>query len=114
MERKTIKSDNSSSLHLDDKRTTVYLPDHIEITRPTKQINNQLHQLINFRLTINKRQDYLTFYKNFIFKDKQAESVKSYQIVLQSNVRKEILLIQKQTGLSVSDIFRICFENLKF
>lgn len=58
---------------------------------------------------ISDRQYYLTFYENFIFKANSNESIKSYQIVLQSSIRNELVRIQLQTGLSVSEIMKICF-----
>lgn len=110
MYRKMIAFSTNTNHEIKSKRTTIYLPEHIKLLKPTNEINSNLDQLSNIQKSVNSRESYLYFYKNVISPILQSNSeTKSYQIIVDKKHWKTINEIRSITGLNNSNIIQICF-----
>lgn len=93
------------SSNLPSKRTTIYLP--FWLPNPTSQIKNLI-----FNLDTN---DFVNswYHSNFIEYPMANEPKYSYQIRLSSEELLKINLIQRRTGLRMSQIIFMLFNDLK-
>lgn len=93
--------------NLQPRRTTIHLPNSIDIKFPTKEINERLLRLDNL----------IKSYKNSIFYEKHLSSVlekdgtktNSYQIILEANNISKLSFLKEVTGLNFSRLAGICF-----
>lgn len=105
------KLTTNTCTNLINKRTTIYLPDHFTLTKPTYQINQQLRNLDILMETVFDRKRYIDFYKNLHSMFPKYQKMKGYQVVINEQFFSEIQAIKHQTGLTVSEIVTICFSN---
>ncbi|GKV64843.1 MULTISPECIES: endonuclease [unclassified Sporosarcina] len=93
------------------KRTTVYLPASIKISKPTAEINEKLDKLNTLLCAEKKTVCQLTIFNIFQQVSGVAVETAAYQIVI-SEVHREVLaMIRQQTGLSVSQLVTYCFQE---
>lgn len=90
------------------KRTTIYLPNNIHLTKPTSEINNQLQNLHSLKEIIMDRTSYIDFYKDVIEHSRIMKETKGYQIIILKKYINLIHWIKNRTGLTVSQIVNIC------
>ncbi len=96
------------------KRTTIYLPATIKLTKPTAEINEHLKHLHDLLSTSEEQICIATIHKLFSPILETKSEMNSYQIVIQQEHRKKLAVIRQRTGLTVSDLVRWCFsENMK-
>lgn len=90
------------------KRTTIYLPKEICISKPTKEINEAMQTLssivYDFRegCFYSKYHDYMNQY--FI-----PRTNRSYQIVIKSKNMSNLLFLKNNTGLTFGQLTELCF-----
>jgi hypothetical protein len=110
MERKKLIK--RKQIEIKNKRTTIYLPVSIHLTKPTKQINEILinqHLLIKF---FQDRNNYIKFYKHSVVQQHISIETKGYQIIINKDYLTLLYSIKNQTGLTISQIVSICFQYL--
>jgi len=93
------------------RRTTVYLPKNIQLSKPTSEINNRLQNLHFLKEIVNNRTRYIDFYKATVYPitfKNENENI-GYQIVIQKQYHLLLQIIKEQTGLTISQIVTICF-----
>jgi hypothetical protein len=103
MNRKRLKKQENRLLDLPlpcKKRTTIYLPQSIQITHPTKEIQNIIDQLNPNEIT--------TYQGIFEFNNNLPN--KGYQIILLNDHLSKLISIKTQTGLSYSNIVFLAFS----
>lgn len=88
------------------KRTTIYLPNDIQITRPTTDIKRILGKLSDVLKLSELDIDTL-----MIKRYKKTTPTKSYQIQLDQNHLLLLSKIQQRTGLTMSEIVEICYKS---
>jgi hypothetical protein len=91
------------------KRTTIYLPNNILLTKPTAEINQQLEKLNILEEIVMDRTRYIKFYKNILADFRLTKETKGFQIVINEKYNSLIQMIRKRTGLTVSQVITICF-----
>ncbi|MEH7440679.1 endonuclease, partial [Neobacillus drentensis] len=96
--------------HSTKKRTTIYLPVNIQLTKPTKEIHNKLVQLQTISQMIMDRNNYIDFYKDVILAILRVKETKGYQVILDESSCYTIESIKNRTGLTTSKIISICFK----
>jgi hypothetical protein len=91
------------------KRTTIYLPTTIILSKPTKEIHKSLENLHSlYRITMN-RDSFIQFYKDVISHNHLNQETKGYQISIHESDSSIIQSIKSKTGLTASQIITICF-----
>jgi hypothetical protein len=109
MFRKTITSCEIYNRISNSKRTTIYLPDHINLISPTREINEKLSAPPDI-FTIIKGDD---FYTNelltFIESTKTSVTKKPYQITVSEDKLQSLSILNKMTGLNASILAHLCF-----
>ncbi|QAV25781.1 endonuclease [Neobacillus thermocopriae] len=107
MKRKTTIP--SISKEFTKKRTTIYLPNVLHITRPTKDIHAMLEQL---PVLHNKLSNEYTYKKLFAEKFPVLKinktTAKPYQIELTKKHMEQIHACRETTGLTVSQVVHLC------
>lgn len=93
------------------KRTTIYLPSTIHLTKPTTEINSRLLNLQALKEIVIDRTRYTEFYKDVIANNQVIPETKSYQIVIREPYNHLIQSIKNETGLTISQIATICFQD---
>lgn len=93
------------------KRTTIYLPETIKLTKPTSEINERLKYLGHLFNNTEETIRIPIIYNTFVPIIEENTPAKSYQIIIQENHREKLAMIRQQTGLAVSLIVRWCFES---
>lgn len=106
MKRKTILTEQP---HTARKRTTIYLPSSIHLTKPTSEINKQLVNLHMLKEILMDRTRFIDFYKEIIIPIRLTKETKAYQIVIQEQYNLLLYSLKIQTGLTISQIITICF-----
>lgn len=91
------------------KRTTIYLPSTIKLIKPTKEINEKLHNLPSL-LKDDKTIDIPVIFNTFRHISATVPNVKAYQIVIEDTHRHRLSSIRQQTGLTVSKLVEYCFK----
>ncbi|MEH7308900.1 endonuclease [Neobacillus drentensis] len=92
------------------KRTTIYLPTTVKLSKPTQEIHNNLKNLQSlFEITMN-RDSYIQFYKDFILHHDLNQETKGYQIIFHESDSFIIQSIKNKTGLKASQIISLCFH----
>lgn len=108
MDRKTLRKMDLTEIN--NKRTTVYLPVDIHLTRPTTQINEKLINLYSLIEIVQTRTNYIKYYKEFFFQIPFCQETRGYQIIINKEYLTPIYAIKYQTGLTISQIISICFK----
>ncbi|MBS2970668.1 endonuclease [Metabacillus sp. KIGAM252] len=98
-----------NEIHFTKKRTTIYLPGDILLTKPTAQIQKQLENLSYIHTQISNEPMNEEFYKEYVLAP-QSEARRGYQIELAPSELQELAKVQALTGLRISRIMQICFE----
>lgn len=96
------------------KRTTIYLPINIHLTKPTVEINQQLNKLSTLYEIVIDRTKYIEFYRNKLYYFQLNVATKGYQIVINEQDFTLLHSIKNQTGLTMSQIITICFEIAEY
>lgn len=113
MYRKTITSCEINTHNSISKRTSLYLPSHIKLTSPTREINERLLLLPE----IFERYKHNRFYSHellfFIESNKASVNKKSYQIVISEENLDNLCLLSKNTGINTSMLTQLCLSKLK-
>jgi hypothetical protein len=91
------------------KRTTIYLPNNILLTKPTVEINQQLEKLKLLEGIVMDRTRYIKFYKDVIADIRLTKETKGYQVVINAKYNNPIQMVRNRTGLTVSQVITICF-----
>ncbi|MFD1852089.1 endonuclease [Oceanobacillus bengalensis] len=90
------------------KRTTIYLPKEINLSKPTREINNILDSLPLLHAIACDRDSYIYYYKKYFLQLKDVADTKSYQIKIDEKHWHIIQSIKSVTGLNNSQIATIC------
>ncbi|KLT20027.1 hypothetical protein AA980_04420 [Neobacillus vireti] len=106
MVRKLISPNQT---HKARKRTTIYLPDNIQVMKPTAEINKKLQNLHTLHEIIMDRTSYIDFYKKRIAHRCIMKETRGYQIIIDEKYNTLLHSIRNRTGLTVSQIVAICF-----
>ncbi|WP_162595906.1 endonuclease [Bacillus sp. CGMCC 1.16541] len=93
------------------KRTTIYLPIHIEINEPTKEITNTLKLLPILQEKISNRNMYENLFQSYfpIITNTKKSETNGYQIQLSPRTLQGLYKIKIFTGLNYSQITYLCF-----
>lgn len=91
------------------KRTTIYLPTSINITKPTVEITEKLEKLSGLRCPKGKITCHSTLFKEFQQQSGGQAQMSAYQIIIQEPYRKTLANIRQKTGLTVSQLVAYCF-----
>lgn len=106
MVRKTIDKCTIDFI-VQPKRTTIYLPKTIKLTKPTREINKLLESL---DYIIGQIRDG-NFYTKYLEKSMYLQNnTTSYQIVITQRNLKRLYLIKEITGLSISASVELAFS----
>jgi LAGLIDADG DNA endonuclease family len=111
MYRKAITSCEIYNPNSNPKRTSIYLPDHIILSSPTREVNNKLSFLPDIIESYKQGGFYTHELFNFIETTKAPVNNKSYQIVISQENFKNLSLLTKNTGLNSSVLTQLCFTN---
>ncbi|MHA7138070.1 endonuclease [Rossellomorea arthrocnemi] len=109
MYRKTITSCKIYNPISNLKRTTIYLPSHIKIVSPTREINEKLSVLPDIFTAIKDGDFYTNELLTFIESTKTSVTKKSYQIVVSEENLQNLSILNKMTGLNASFLAHLCF-----
>jgi|SRR5690625_809127 len=88
------------------KRTTVYLPSNIKISKPTKTINKIVERSLR-EINIHEFRRKLPL---LIESRTELPTTKAYQIELDSQLHYPLMKTQALTGLNISEIVTLAFE----
>ncbi|MEH7504903.1 endonuclease [Neobacillus drentensis] len=91
------------------KRTTIYLPSTIKLSKPTLEIHKNLEHLQSLYEIIMNRNSYIDLYKDVILPLQLNQETKGYQIIINEPNSFIIQSIKNKTGLTASQITTICF-----
>lgn len=108
MNRKMIPMDQNKA-HASTKRTSIYLPINISLTKPTFEINHKLDILPTLLQIAKNHEQYIDLYKNHFLHFKNQEHIKPYQIIIEEKHWLYINDIRVLTGLNNSQIVILCF-----
>lgn len=92
------------------KRTTIYLPINIHLTKPTVEINQRLNKLPKLYNIVTDRKKYIEFYRNKLDNFQPNITTKGYQIVINEQDFPLLHSIKNHSGLTMSQIITMCFE----
>lgn len=95
---KLIKILEQYKAHASSKRTTIYLPTNIPLTKPTYEINHKLDILPTLLQIAKNHEQYIDLYKNYFFHFKNQEHIKPYQIIIEEKHWLYINNIRELTG----------------
>ncbi|WP_282138608.1 endonuclease [Rossellomorea aquimaris] len=109
MYRKTITSCEIYNRISNSKRTTIYLPDHINLISPTREINEKLSVLPDIFTAIKGSDFYTNELLTFIKSTKTSVTKKPYQIVVSEENLQNLSILNKMTGLNASILAHLCF-----
>ncbi|KPL59444.1 hypothetical protein [Rossellomorea vietnamensis] len=109
MYRKTITSCDIYNHFSNPKRTTIYLPAHLKLTSPTREINERLSVLPDIFSAIKDGDFYTNELLTFIESTKTYVTKKPYQIVVSEENLQNLFILNKMTGLNASIFAHICF-----
>lgn len=112
MERKFIQQTSYKKVNT-DKRTTIYLPENLNISKPTEQINLILKQNVYF---IKNKLNNLISYKKIIikyhnFQTIPKESFKPYTFVIWKDELNELLKLKTISGFTFSFLTYLCIDK---
>lgn len=93
------------------KRTTVYLPDHIVLPKPTMDINDMLQSAPMILSELQQRSTIITFYQQSLPLLKKNTPQKSYQIVLTPESQTLLHQIRQCSGWTYSQIAHLCYAK---
>ncbi|QHE63196.1 endonuclease [Rossellomorea vietnamensis] len=113
MYRKTITSCDIYNQCLNPNRTTIYLPAHIKLTSPTREINEKLSMLPDIFTAIKCNNFYTNELLTFIESTKTHVSKKPYQIVVSEENLQNLSKLNKMTGLNASIVAQLCFMEVQ-
>jgi hypothetical protein len=91
------------------KRTSIYLPNNIHLTKPTAEINQQLEKINILEEIVMDRTRYIKFYKDVIADFRLKKETKGYQIVINDKYVNLLQMLRNRTGLTVSQVITVCF-----
>ncbi|APC49600.1 hypothetical protein BME96_15990 [Virgibacillus halodenitrificans] len=111
MKRKTLDGNSPSEEPIFPRRTTVYLPEHILLVKPTQEINHSLRYTNKIISQLESRDSYLQFYQANIKHLKQLKELRGYQIVISGENGRNLQLIKQLIGWNQSQVAYWCFEN---
>lgn len=109
MQRKLRAISFINKKKLAKKRTTIYLPKTIQLTKPTAQINKALFHLD--RLIKLYKQGKLNEYYIHLFNIKVEKL--SYQIVIEKDHINKLNFLKLNSGITYSELTRMCFLDKK-
>ncbi|PFA67367.1 endonuclease [Bacillus sp. AFS015802] len=109
MYRKTITYCDIYNQCLNPKRTTIYLPAHIKLISPTREINEKLSVLPDIFTTIKSGAFYTNELLTFIESTKTSVTKKSYQITISDKNLQNLSMLNSLTGLNSSTLTQMCF-----
>lgn len=100
---------NKSVIQFDKiaKRTTVYLPSNITLTKPTKEINSIIERSLSEKTT----ETILKELPLLIQRRSESPKTNSYQIQISPHLYYPLLKTQALTGLHISQIITLLFEK---
>lgn len=98
MKRKTLDGNSPSEEPIFPRRTTVYLPEHILLVKPTQEINHSLRYTNKIISQLESRDSYLQFYQANIKHLKQLKELRGYQIVISGENGRNLQLIKQLIG----------------
>lgn len=90
------------------RRTTIYLPESIDIKKPTIDINHSLSVLSSL-IDVFKAGSFYKQYGDLIFQSPQNQ--KNYQIVINEDNISNLIFLKQVTGLTFSQLTYLCFLN---
>ncbi|MBB6453621.1 hypothetical protein HNQ94_002070 [Salirhabdus euzebyi] len=91
------------------KRTTIYLPEEIKITKPTQELNQHLVLLSKVLRTYKKGDFYNYLYPLYIKELKNINRTNSYQILIQPRNLLLLNQLKSYTGFTYSELATLCF-----
>lgn len=91
------------------KRTTIYLPKTILLSRPTSEINGRLKNLNNLLYNSDENICIPTIFETFLLILTKRDDDKAYQIIIDASHRQKLAKIRQQTGLTISQLTEYCF-----
>ena len=93
------------------KRTTIYLPQEIELQRPTREINDKLQNWSGLFNNIGEVsvQDSVILYT--LKQRINPQPMKSYQLCIEDHYRELLAKLRQQTGLTISELVTLCFSR---
>jgi hypothetical protein len=109
MYRKTITACEIYNPSSNPKRTTLYLPAHINLISPTREINEMLSVLPNIFTAIKVDDFYTNELITFIESTKTSVTKKPYQIFVSEENLQNLFILNKMTGLNASILAHLCF-----
>ncbi len=99
----------STSKEATKKRTTIYLPNVLHITRPTKDIHTMLEQLPVLHNKLSNEHTYKKlFAEKFPILRTNKTTAKPYQIELTQKHIELINTCRQITGLTISQVVHLC------
>lgn len=110
MYRKFILKSILNEIITSSRRTTIYLPDKIHFTQPTKEINNAL-RILSKVIDDYKKGNFYSKYHNIIKQDCKKRLNKNYQIVIEQQNLRNLAFLKQNTGLNYSQLTELCFNN---
>jgi LAGLIDADG DNA endonuclease family len=111
MYRKTITFCEIYYRISNSKRTTIYLPDNLKLTSPTREINEKLSVLPDIFSIIKGGDFYTNGLLTFIESTKTSVTKRPYQIVVSEENLQNLSILNKMTGLNASILAQLCFMN---
>lgn len=108
MSRKILSHSLYCSVDLSSRRTTIYLPQSINISRPTFEINNALDNLSTLISQFKTGIFYISYLET-IYNLLSKNTTKGYQIILTKSHLADLEFLKQNTGLSYSHLTQICF-----
>lgn len=91
------------------RRTTIYLPENLALTSPTKEINKALSSGLKLIKTDFKNGNFYKKYRPIIWA--KRTQTKPYQIVINSLNLENLHFLKSATGLEFSVLSSMCFLN---
>jgi hypothetical protein len=110
MSRK-ISIPNLLETHLvNSRRTTIYLPKHLKVHQPTKDIHQILAKLpLLYKQLCNRETYHMMFCTQFPKLNIEKQKLKPYQICLYKEQLEWLYKCKSITGLSISHLIHLCF-----
>lgn len=89
------------------KRSTIYLPVDIQLTKPTSEINKQFEKL---PLLLELLQNPTDFFKKASLIKNNSTHTKPYQIEIKHIYKEQLIKLKHETGLNISQLTNHCFR----
>ncbi|OCA89026.1 hypothetical protein [Pseudobacillus wudalianchiensis] len=114
MNRKIVNSQEHQEQIFTTKRTTIYLPEHLLLHKPIKEINKAFAHTHTIIQQLKDRKSFLHLYRHFYSLLFSQHKLKGFQINVMAENRANLYKIKQLTGWSQSQVTLICFaEKIK-